>query len=284
MKNKVIFLATIQFLISMHVFSQTITIDKSQDYSSFFVKEPTKSLDKSFILVTYRMEILHDTLKSGAIKSTNIMMLEIGTKHDKYFDLHKAKYKEFLAAKENKKRDPNTVISEAMQLGKGTLNEEIYWNYPNARQLTVVDHMLGNHYLYQESTPQIKWKIEAGTEEVADYMCKKAVCNLFGRNYIVWYTLDIPIGKGPWKFSGLPGLILKVTDVHNQVSWTCIGLEKKEKDIFFTERDYIKTDKSKFLKSFSDYKRNPAAMMQSAGMIQSDKVKKTRAYNPVERE
>lgn len=286
--TKAIFLIIIQFFISVCALSQTITLDPKEDYSKFFEKEPTTFLDKSSMLVTYRLDILHDTLNSNAVKSTNVMMLQIGTKQDKYFDLHKAKYKEFLASEENKKRNPGEVISEAISLGRGTLNDEIYWNYPKTGVLTATSHMLGNYYLYEEAIPKIQWRMEAGNKTVADYVCKKAVCKLFGRNYTVWYAPDIPVSKGPYKFSGLPGLILEVDDDRNQVSWICIGLEKKAgEEIFFTVRDYIKTDKPKFLKSFSDFKRNPITIRQSAGMIKSDigdKAKKTRPYNPIERE
>lgn len=30
--------------------------------------------------------------------------------------------------------------------------------------------------------------------------------------YTSWYAPEIALNKGPWKFNGLPGLILKVED------------------------------------------------------------------------
>lgn len=40
--------------------------------------------------------------------------------------------------------------------------------------------------------------------------------------------MDIPLRTGPYKFSGLPGLILSISDTANEYSWICIGLEKSK--------------------------------------------------------
>ncbi|PTT75578.1 GLPGLI family protein, partial [Chryseobacterium sp. HMWF001] len=42
--------------------------------------------------------------------------------------------------------------------------------------------------------------------------CKKAEVTFKGRNWIAWYSPEIPFPYGPMKFSGLPGLIIKITD------------------------------------------------------------------------
>ena len=38
---------------------------------------------------------------------------------------------------------------------------------------------------------------------------------------------DIPVDGGPYKFRGLPGLILKVEDSEKHFSWTMTGIERK---------------------------------------------------------
>mgnify|MGYP003452363209 CR=1 FL=1 len=40
-----------------------------------------------------------------------------------------------------------------------------------------------------------------------------------GRNYIGYFTPEIPISSGPFKFSGLPGLILELYDTKREVSF-----------------------------------------------------------------
>ena len=68
----------------------------------------------------------------------------------------------------------------------------------------------------------IEWKLDNQQKMFGDILCKKATTNFRGRNYIVWYALSIPISSGPWKFHGLPGLIIEVKSVDGQID---IGLK-----------------------------------------------------------
>jgi len=61
--------------------------------------------------------------------------------------------------------------------------------------------------------PIIKdWKLVDETKLINTINCKKAEVTFKGRNWIAWYSPDIPFPYGPMKFSGLPGLIIKITD------------------------------------------------------------------------
>lgn len=41
-----------------------------------------------------------------------------------------------------------------------------------------------------------------------------------GRDYIAWFTEEIPVSKGPYKFNGLPGLIVLIHDITNRYTWS----------------------------------------------------------------
>lgn len=61
--------------------------------------------------------------------------------------------------------------------------------------------------------PVIKnWKLVDETKIINTINCKKAEVTFKGRNWIAWYSPEIPFPYGPMKFSGLPGLIVKITD------------------------------------------------------------------------
>ncbi|UOU97036.1 GLPGLI family protein [Chryseobacterium daecheongense] len=61
--------------------------------------------------------------------------------------------------------------------------------------------------------PVIKnWKLLNETKQINTIHCKKAEVTFKGRNWIAWYAPEIPLPYGPYKFSGLPGLIIKITD------------------------------------------------------------------------
>ena len=44
------------------------------------------------------------------------------------------------------------------------------------------------------------------------------------RQYTAWYTLDVPISYGPYKFFGLPGLIIKIEESTGMYIWEMYSL------------------------------------------------------------
>ena len=93
-------------------------------------------------------------------------------------------------------------------LKKRTLNENIFEKYA-----------LKKYYSIQENIPVFNWQLVNETKKINNYTCKKATLNFRGRNYVAWYTEDIPVALGPWKFSGLPGLILEIVDKQGIYKW-----------------------------------------------------------------
>jgi len=106
------------------------------------------------------------------------------------------------------------------------LDIKLYFNYP-AGKITVHDKVYLDRYEYTEDIEKIQWKLYPNeAREFLGYTCKKATCTFRGRDYEAWYAPDIPINKGPYKFSGLPGLILRVTDSQKQIQFDCSYVEK----------------------------------------------------------
>jgi GLPGLI family protein len=77
-----------------------------------------------------------------------------------------------------------------------------------------------------ENIPLQNWDIQSDTMTVLGYKCQKATTAFWGRNYNAWFTLDIPLHDGPWLFSGLPGLILRIQDTEGIFQFTAVGLEQ----------------------------------------------------------
>ncbi|SFN65852.1 GLPGLI family protein [Chryseobacterium oleae] len=73
------------------------------------------------------------------------------------------------------------------------------------------DRVLGKQIYYQEDRP-VKWEITDVTELQNGYKAQKALTNFGGRIWTAWFTKDINVSDGPYKFSGLPGLIVKLED------------------------------------------------------------------------
>lgn len=71
------------------------------------------------------------------------------------------------------------------------------------------------------------WQKESETKEILGYKCNSASTSFRGRSYIAFYTEQIKIDAGPWKFRGLNGLILSVKSVDNDYEFTATKIKNK---------------------------------------------------------
>jgi GLPGLI family protein len=74
------------------------------------------------------------------------------------------------------------------------------------------------NWSYDTLHPQ-QWTITDSIKTIGGYACKMATCFFRGRDYTAWFSPDIALSNGPWKFGGLPGLIMEVHDSGRQVQW-----------------------------------------------------------------
>lgn len=86
---------------------------------------------------------------------------------------------------------------------------------------------LSTFFIYSDSVPSLEWNFsDENTDSIMGYDCSKATVEFAGRIYTAWFTTEIPLPFGPYKFGGLPGLILKVEDAEQQFVWEAIGFER----------------------------------------------------------
>jgi GLPGLI family protein len=78
-------------------------------------------------------------------------------------------------------------------------------------------YLLGKIYFLKAKSPDIQWNITDSTKKIGEFVCTEAKAHFRGRDYIAWFTPDIPVPYGPWKLIGLPGLILQAHDSNNNI-------------------------------------------------------------------
>lgn len=79
---------------------------------------------------------------------------------------------------------------------------------------------------YDEHYPEMEWTLTQDTDTVGGYHCQKATCHYHGRDFEAWFTAEVPMKFGPWKFGGLPGLIVKVYDTDHYYTFECTNVER----------------------------------------------------------
>ncbi|MDR4893867.1 MULTISPECIES: GLPGLI family protein [unclassified Chryseobacterium] len=82
-----------------------------------------------------------------------------------------------------------------------------------------------NFYKINEKSEQ-NWKISDSTKTFGGYQVQKATTQFGGRNWVAWFSKDIPIPYGPYKFNGLPGLIMELYDGKKDYYFKVIKSEK----------------------------------------------------------
>ena len=86
--------------------------------------------------------------------------------------------------------------------------------------------MIGDSYFQFETDENIDWKITPETKTKEEWNLQKATTNFVGRAWEAWFTTDIPISEGPYKFVGLPGLIVELRDTKDNFSYDLVRVEK----------------------------------------------------------
>ena len=79
-------------------------------------------------------------------------------------------------------------------------------------EVTTVEAIYPYRYLTNEPLAKIDWEITEETQTLNNLICRQAIGKLYGKEWTVWYTEEIPSPAGPWKLRGLPGLIVKAED------------------------------------------------------------------------
>ena len=150
---------------------------------------------------------------------------------------------------------------------------KVYKKYPDMN-VQYIDRISTGLFGYEES-PKFNWQISEEKQKIGDYTGQKATTTFGGREWTAWFSLDIPFPDGPYKFNGLPGIIVKIEDKDKEYSWVLSGNKTIEdwKEFSYGEEinakmGMMKNDikiisKDKFDKAFASYKQDPFAEVRS---------------------
>jgi GLPGLI family protein len=89
------------------------------------------------------------------------------------------------------------------------------------------DDFLRHQFYFIENLPPFEWEILESNKEILGRSCRQAKTSFAGREYIAWFTEDIPINDGPLFFYGLPGLILEIYDTKRHYHFEIQSIENK---------------------------------------------------------
>lgn len=133
-----------------------------------------------------------------------------------------------------------------------------------------VQIMMMPYYYVFETVDNIQWNVEADTKKINNYNLQKATTTFGGRKWTAWFTPDINIPEGPYKFRGLPGLVLFVEDDKKDFIYSFsrnINLPKTYDTKAFLEKHYsldaLTIDFKKWVKLNLEFYNDPYARMRT---------------------
>lgn len=223
-----------------------------------------KTLDQVKIKCTYLLKFQGDSSKKESVNFENMILL-IGDSVSKFQSLNS-----YLRDSIKTNAQFSNAFEGMTQLKSYSTKflYKIFKNYPK-NNMSLTDKIPPkNYFLIQQPLKLFIWNITNDTLSILGYHCQKATTHFAGRNYIAWFTTEVPVSEGPYKFNGLPGLIVKIGDSRQQYVFELTGLEriKTQIPILFTERNYIKTTQKKFDKAYRNFIVNLRERMARMGI------------------
>ncbi|MFV0181143.1 GLPGLI family protein [Empedobacter falsenii] len=244
MKNTILF-----FLFSYYINAQYRDVNYVIDYDFIYVKD---SLNKDF-KDSERMYLFTNNKEQLFINKNSYLADSIGN--------------DVTSLVHNKKLNIKDVYAK---FGRTDNNIKLFYNNSNKNYLNQTNIALLKINL-EDYLPEIYWDLHNDEKVIKGYKVKKATTNLFGRNWEAWYTEDIPVSYGPYKFNGLPGLILDIKDSEDFFHFEFISFAKSKSSIpkaFDSGR--VKMTRIEFMDYIKKYKENPLIVLGESNSVVRD--------------
>lgn len=220
-------------------------------FAFLFVYSQEKDTIQFIAIYTFKYQL--DSTNSKKKMSENALLF-LGKEQSKFMTKNKYMIDSLLATK-----NPSFDMKS---YPKTNFNFQIYKHQNN---IVYSDLIYTQEYFYNE-TVNFNWKLTQDTLTINNYKCKKALCSYGGRQWVAWFAEEIPIFEGPYKFSGLPGLIIQINDIKNQYSFVLNSFYKiKNKKSLNTNFSLESNEVSKkyFFNAMKKFKENPLISIEN---------------------
>jgi GLPGLI family protein len=223
------------------------------------VNAQEKILDDALISISYRYEYVSNLLSPQPKEA--VMTLLIGRQWSLFYNRHND---EFYFSKDDADSRKYAVltIDENGNMKRtrpadysGTIGptEYTYLDRSKMEEIFVGRVLFRGFYTYSEKYLFPQWSVNQDEKTIMGYHCQKATTNYLGRKWIAWFTTELPFNSGPWKLTGLPGLILEAEDEEGHFAFIAVSAgkpapEERLQIILKDELSLTKTTKEAFLR------------------------------------
>ncbi|ADX68030.1 GLPGLI family protein [Weeksella virosa] len=267
-------------LLSVFGYSQEISGNFKLSTDEIIIEK----LDSAFKNIYYDYTYSFDK-ENREKKRNTITVLQIGEYNTKFTDLNLLKFDSLTLKNSNKEFVDSNDLNELMPIRKAI---KFYKNIVKTKDNKYLfqGKIYNKNYEFIEEIPVLKWDLKENMKEILGYKCKEARVYYKGRNWIAYYSEEIPLNDGPFIFNGLPGLILEVYDDNYEHHFIAQGIDNNSSTIYIhKEKNIIKTTKKDFYKAEQNFHSNPGiyvGQVYSKPGVEETSMTKELPYNPIE--
>lgn len=138
-------------------------------------------------------------------------------------------------------------------------SDEFWYQNTSSKELKQYENIGAKSYLIQENLPDFDWQIKNEKKKLGEFDVQRAEGKYGGREYIAWFCADLPFKNGPWKLSGLPGLILEGEDTKGEVKFKFKEIYRDEEPVMINANweEFITAKSDQIQKLKKAYQRDP---------------------------
>lgn len=140
---------------------------------------------------------------------------------------------------------------------------------PSTNSITTYHDYTSFKFIVDEELKALDWQITDETKEIMGYLCLTATTSYKGRDYKAYFTEGIPFSDGPYKFKGLPGVILELVDSKEHYHFKAVELLNLPTpfDYFLANfKDYKKASSKEFYDFEQKVKDKPSLILMNPGI------------------
>ncbi|AIY12302.1 GLPGLI family protein [Cellulophaga baltica] len=173
----------------------------------------------------------------------------------------------------------NNLDDKTELIIKSKRNEFVFKNFKE-KKIFYRDRIGLKDFKIKDSLSNTQWNLTTNTKEILGYLCQEAKTTYGTREYTAYFTTQLNYPDGPWRFSGLPGLILEIKsdDDFFKLIATSIATKKEKlvlenpyiKDKLISWAEFLALYKSKY----DEVKRNgmsengPTTLLPKKGIVE----------------
>lgn len=268
-------------IIAFYAPCQRIIGDTNADKPARLSKQET--LDQSTMEIIYYQEAFDP---ENNITRDHYSILQIGKHLSKYSNYGYFRLDSAMATMKGK-IITNAEYDKLLQEYNAEYTDITLKHY-QSKVLDMYESVFIDYFHYQDELPNFNWELSDSTRTICGQLCHKATGAFRGRIWTAWYC-DIAIDNGPWKFRGLPGLILEAQDSKKEHFFSAVAIRKGSCNIIFKKLNYYESKRKNVRDAMLHFVNNYDKLLESLLMNADGSPKKIKNtgrgfYAPLELE